>query len=107
MLLLPPPRRFGKAEPRPRRRSADCDALAFRDTLLRSAYGLMPLQPPQPRVVDMRRVFVGNIGWWVDDQLLAEYFGQYGTITDMQVGLGGWVRLLVAPQPCPACGMHV
>jgi RNA recognition motif-containing protein len=61
--------------------------MSIRDTLLRSAYGLMPLQPPpQPRVVDMRRVFVGNIGWWVDDALLAEFFGRFGTITDMQVG---------------------
>lgn len=76
--------RFAGKEPRQRRSSADSDALSIRDTLVRSAYGLMPLQPA-PRVVDMRRVFVGNIGWWVDDALLAEYFGRFGTITDMQV----------------------
>lgn len=34
---------------------------------------------------DWRRVFVGNIGWWVDEQMLQRVFAEYGTITDAQV----------------------
>lgn len=34
---------------------------------------------------DWRRVFVGNIGWWVDEVQLKEYFQQYGSIIDIQV----------------------
>jgi hypothetical protein len=31
-------------------------------------------------------VFVGNIGWWVDEEMLQRVFGEYGTILDAQVG---------------------
>lgn len=33
------------------------------------------------------RLFVGNIGWWVDESQLLEWFGPYGHVTDVQVGL--------------------
>jgi hypothetical protein len=36
---------------------------------------------------DWRRVFVGNIGWWVDEDMLQRVFGEYGTILDSQVGV--------------------
>lgn len=48
----------------------------------------------QPRIIDetpdWRRVFVGNIGWWVDEEMLQRVFAEYGTILDAQVrgGLG-------------------
>eukprot|EP00775_Hariotina_reticulata_P005202 gene5202-5440_t len=34
---------------------------------------------------DWRRIFVGNIGWWVDEEMLQRVFGEYGTILDAQV----------------------
>jgi hypothetical protein len=37
---------------------------------------------------DWRRVFVGNIGWWVDEAMLQHVFGAYGSIQDVQVRAG-------------------
>jgi hypothetical protein len=37
---------------------------------------------------DYRRVFIGNIGWWVDEELLRQSFERFGTIIDVQVGGG-------------------
>jgi len=37
---------------------------------------------------DWRRVFVGNIGWWVDEEMLQRVFAEYGTILDAQVSCG-------------------
>eukprot|EP00878_Enallax_costatus_P006799 GHUV01007127.1.p1 GENE.GHUV01007127.1~~GHUV01007127.1.p1 ORF type:complete len:917 (+),score=306.36 GHUV01007127.1:275-3025(+) len=50
-------------------------------------------QPRTSDEPDWRRIFVGNIGWWVDEQMLQRIFGEYGTILDAQVScwlLGGW-----------------
>jgi hypothetical protein len=46
---------------------------------------------------DWRRVFVGNIGWWVDEEMLQRVFGEYGTILDAQVGCGMRSGLALAP----------
>lgn len=42
-------------------------------------------QPRTAEEPDWRRIFVGNIGWWVDEQMLQRIFGEYGTILDAQV----------------------
>jgi hypothetical protein len=38
------------------------------------------------------RLFVGNIGCWVDEAMLLGYFGTYGHVVDVQVG-GGFGRV--------------
>lgn len=40
------------------------------------------------------RLFVGNIGCWVDEAMLLSYFGKYGNVVDVQV------RTLVRSQHC-------
>lgn len=37
------------------------------------------------------RLFVGNIGCWVDEAMLLAYFGKYGHVVDVQVRNYGWV----------------
>ena len=42
---------------------------------------------------DWRRIFVGNIGWWVNEAMLHQWFSAYGTVIDTQVSRGrGWLR---------------
>ena len=38
------------------------------------------------------RLFIGNLGWWVDEQLLLEYFGKCGQVVDIQVRSKGSCR---------------
>jgi hypothetical protein len=54
--------------------------------------GAAPRPPPRARdePPDFRRVFVGNIGWWVDEELLRQSFDRFGAIIDIQVGCRGW-----------------
>lgn len=53
---------------------------------------------------DWRRIFVGNIGWWVDEEMLKRVFGEYGTILDAQVrtagGAGSWVQRGLVASNC-------
>jgi hypothetical protein len=44
--------------------------------------GPWPLVPPGSTC----RLFIGNLGWWVDEQLLLDYFGKCGQVVDIQVG---------------------
>jgi hypothetical protein len=37
---------------------------------------------------DWRRIFVGNIGWWVNEAMLHQWFSAYGTVIDTQVSWG-------------------
>jgi hypothetical protein len=34
---------------------------------------------------DYRRVFIGNLAWWVDEDMLSQSFEQFGTVIDVQV----------------------
>lgn len=46
------------------------------------------------------RLFVGNIGCWVDEAMLLAYFGQYGHVVDVQVGVGNKHAWLVLGWSC-------
>lgn len=59
------------------------------------------------------RLFVGNIGCWVDESMLLGYFGKYGHVVDVQVGqtlqlllalLGSGAVRLLASLLVPAVG---
>jgi hypothetical protein len=39
------------------------------------------------------RLFVGNIGSWVDEDALLGYFGKYGNVVDVQVGCYCWYKI--------------
>jgi hypothetical protein len=59
-----------------------------------------------PSELDWRRVFVGNIGWWVDEEMLRYWFSQYGAILDVQVRLDG--KWGVEKKSTPLCDhVHV
>jgi hypothetical protein len=65
------------------------DAHRGRDTARKPPHPLLDKAPRAPRSrsdpPDWRRVFVGNIGWWVDEASLEAYFTKFGKVTDTQV----------------------
>lgn len=67
-----------------RRSSSQGDTLSRSDTCKHGDKVAAPKrsrgEPP-----DWRRIFVGNIGWWVDEGMLTRVFGKYGTVTNVQV----------------------
>jgi hypothetical protein len=87
------------------------DAHRGRDTARKAPHPLLDKAPRAPRSrsdpPDWRRVFVGNIGWWVDEAALEAYFSKFGKVTDTQVrprhwaGWGcGWLGMGGVCLPC-------
>ncbi|GBF93806.1 hypothetical protein Rsub_06138 [Raphidocelis subcapitata] len=68
------------AAARDTRRSLDRGAGAAADAQQRSQQ-----QRQREEAPDYRRVFIGNLGWWVDEELLRQSFERFGTIIDVQI----------------------